>query len=304
MLITTCAHCRARFRVTPQQLNARQGQVRCGNCQKVFNGFEALERFPDDDTGGRLLAAKEAEERAQREAVADVKPLPDDMPEIESIDTPAPLTPAPPVPEAVETPAPTLGTPSPPPPAAASTPAEPAPRARPRVAVPDLVLETEPRAPPSRAWSFGVVLLAFVLASQLAFAYRAPLAQRYPVLRGPLESVCARLECSVPYSRDEGQLKLEDSELLEVPGKPNEIALGARIRNLASVAQEYPHIELTLTDLTGQAAVRRVLRPTDYLGRPVAMGEVIGPGVEVALQMRLETPRIKATGYELLLFYP
>ena len=38
--------------------------------------------------------------------------------------------------------------------------------------------------------------------------------------------------------------------------------------------------------------------------RPLAVGEVIGPGVEVALQMRLETPRLKATGYELLLFYP
>jgi predicted Zn finger-like uncharacterized protein len=91
MLITTCAHCRARFRVTPQQLNARQGQVRCGSCEKVFNGFEALERFPDDDTGGRLLAAAEADERAQREAVADVRPLPDDdMPEIESIGEPLP----------------------------------------------------------------------------------------------------------------------------------------------------------------------------------------------------------------------
>ena len=92
MLITTCAHCRARFRVTPQQLNARQGQVRCGHCDQVFNGFEALERFPDDDTGGRLLAAREAEERAQREAVKDVASLPDDdLPEIESIDTPPPI---------------------------------------------------------------------------------------------------------------------------------------------------------------------------------------------------------------------
>jgi hypothetical protein len=73
---------------------------------------------------------------------------------------------------------------------------------------------------------------------------------------------------------------------------------------LASVSQEYPYLEVTLTDLTGQAALRRVLRPTDYLGRPVSLGEVLPPGVEVALQMRLETPRIKATGYELLLFYP
>jgi hypothetical protein len=89
-----------------------------------------------------------------------------------------------------------------------------------------------------------------------------------------------------------------------VPGKPNEIALGARIRNLGGIAQEYPHLELTLTDLTGQAAVRRVLRPTDYLGRPLGYGEVIPAGVEVALQLRLETPRLKATGYQLLVFYP
>src|SRR5438552_19086930 len=65
MLITTCTHCLARFRVSPQQLNVKQGQVRCGRCRKVFNGFEALERYPDDDTGSRLLAAREAELRTQ-----------------------------------------------------------------------------------------------------------------------------------------------------------------------------------------------------------------------------------------------
>ena len=297
MLITTCAHCRARFRVTPQQLNAKQGQVRCGSCQKVFNGFEALERFPDDDTGGRLLAAREAEERAQREAVADVKALPEDMPEIESVDqapvatTPAAKTPA----EAA--PAAAAHEPQPAPAADAAVPRKPPP-------LQEFTLEVEPPKPPSRAWRFGVVLAMLVLAAELAYAWRAPIAQRYPAVRPALESVCARLECSVPYSRDEGQLKLEDSELLEVPGKPNEIALGARIRNLASVAQEYPHLELTLTDLTGQAAARRVIRPSEYLGRAVAAGEVLGPAAEVAIHLRLETRSIKATGYELLLFYP
>jgi hypothetical protein len=34
------------------------------------------------------------------------------------------------------------------------------------------------------------------------------------------------------------------------------------------------------------------------------MGEVLAPGAEISIQLRLETPRIKATGYELLLFYP
>ena len=284
MLITTCTQCQAKFRVSPQQLNAKQGQVRCGRCHAVFNGFQSLERFPDDDTGARLLAAREAEERADARYVAGIETLPDDeLPEIESVAGP-PSRPFPVEP--------------------AAAPSTPFSTERPRVAQPELTLEPAPQEPLSRAWSFGVVLLALLLLIELGFALRGPLAQRYPGLRPVLEAGCGYANCSVPWAREEALLKLEESELLEVPGKPSEIALGARIRNLASVAQEYPHLELTLTDLTGQAASRRVLRPTDYLGRPVAPGEVLAPGTEIAIQLRLETPRIKATGYELLLFYP
>ncbi len=286
MLITTCSQCKARFRVTPQQLNAKQGQVRCGRCRGLFNGFQALERFPDDDTGARLLAAHEANERAN-ETVAGIETLPDEdnLPEIETVGV------APPIPVPIEEPAP---------PPAKARPSRRAPRPEAQ-----LTLGPPPPRPPlSRAWWLGVVLLATVLLVEIAFAWRGPLAQRYPVLRPALEAMCARAQCSVPWSREEALLKLEDSEMLEVPGKPSEIALGARIRNLATVAQEYPHFELTLTDFTGQAAARRVLRPTDYLGRPLQAGEVLAPGSELALQLRLETPRLKATGYELLLFYP
>lgn len=278
MLITTCTQCLARFRVTPQQLNAKQGQVRCGRCGKVFSGFEALERVPDDDTGSRLLAAREA---------ADAQNLPpprphvsEELPELEAID-------ASPVPAA---------------PAQAEPPPPPAPR-RPPTPVVDLPVE-EPPVRVSRAWSFGVVLLLLVIGCEAAYAFRAPLAQGYPPLRPWLESACVRIGCSVPWPRDERLLKLEDSELLEVPGRADEIALGARIRNLASVAQDYPYLELTLTDVTGQQAARKVLRPADYLGHAPARDEVLAPGAEVAIQLRLATARMKATGYELLLFYP
>ena len=312
MLITTCAHCGARFRVTPQQLNAKQGQVRCGRCQKVFSGFEALERFPDDDTGGRLLAAREAAERAAAN-LTPVDPVSfEELPDIETLQpddeaSPEPSPAAPPLPPPPQSqPSPS---PAPPPPAgepeaASSAPAPSAPRAREKSA-PEITLPDIPRAaPPARAWGFGAVFLALVLATELVYAFRGTIAQRYPVLRPHLESACGTVGCTVSWAHDDALLKLEDSELLEVPGKPNEIALNARIRNLAAVAQEYPYVELTLTDISGQAAIRRVLRPTDYLGRPVTGGETIGPGAELAIQLRLETPRVKATGYELLLFYP
>ena len=292
MLVTTCTQCRARFRVTPPQLNAKQGQVRCGRCRSVFNGFEALERFPDDDTGARLLAAREATERA-----AGIEPPPDplpfdELPDIETLQST--------VPSSREEATPFVEAPAPVP----STPPGPR-RPLPRASREDVTLPPPPRAkPPARAWAFGAALLSLVLSAELVYAYRGDLAQRYPVLRPYLDSVCAAAGCTISWAHEDALLKLEDSELLEVPGKPNEIALGARIRNLAQVAQEYPYLELTLTDLTGQAAIRRVLRPTDYLGRPVKAGETIAPGAELSVQLRLETPLIKATGYELLLFYP
>lgn len=42
MLATCCTHCGTRFRVTAAQLQARQGQVRCGRCHGVFDALQTL----------------------------------------------------------------------------------------------------------------------------------------------------------------------------------------------------------------------------------------------------------------------
>ncbi len=286
MLVTTCTHCLARFRVTPQQLNARQGQVRCGRCSKVFSGFEALERFPDDDTGSRLLAAREAQDRDPGAARAQEAAS---LPEVQAADEP-PAAPEPPSrarADARAVSAPVQGEAAPP-------YAENAPPFE----------EAPPRARPSAAWAFGAAVLALVLVAELTYALRAPIAQRYPVTRPWLVLACERLACTVPWPHDERLLKLESSDLLEVPGQPNQISLAARIRNLARVPQAYPDLELTLTDVGGQAAARRVLRPADYLGRPPRPQDALPAGGGVAVRLRLETTGLKATGYELLLFYP
>jgi predicted Zn finger-like uncharacterized protein len=309
MLVTTCRHCSARFRVTPEQLNLRQGQVRCGECEQVFNGFEALERFPGDDTGTRLLAARSSAlksadlvedlEAVDLDEAYAAEPAQSALPE-EPATSPA-VDDAPPAPASGPEPGPASPEPpARPTPMSAMLPSSPS-RADPRE-VPAYAPVQATR--PSRAWPLGVVLLALVLGMQLAYAFRAKIAQQYPVARPALESACASIGCTVPWVNDESALKLEDSELLEVPGKPGQISLSARVRNLSGAAQEYPHLELTLTDVTGQTAVRRVLRPTDYLGRAPAPGEVMAPGSEILVSVRLETGRVKPTGYELLLFYP
>jgi len=338
MLVTECPHCRARFRAAAEQLNLRQGQVRCGQCQRIFNAFECVVRPPRAQTP--------ADTALLEPFVAPPPPAPQ-----EDVAIPVSLLedrvwPEPPASEATEEP----GTAAPPSepgdePAAAAPPSEL--EDEPAAAAPPSELEDEPAAaaPPSedalpqgasaavtagdtaappgvpvgleapgsahrlparpaRAWTLGVVFLVLVLGLQLAYAFRAQLARQYPPLRPALESVCAQAGCRVPWVNDEAALKLEDSEMLEVPGKPGQVSLQARIRNLSTAAQEYPHLELTLTDITGQTAIRRVLRPADYLGPGSPAQAVMAGGSEALLSVRLETGRIRATGYELLLFYP
>ena len=41
-LVTRCPRCKTLYRVVPAQLQARGGQVRCGRCMHVFDGFDAL----------------------------------------------------------------------------------------------------------------------------------------------------------------------------------------------------------------------------------------------------------------------
>ena len=42
MMLTRCPYCGTTFRVTPEQLKIRQGQVRCGQCRRVFDALRGL----------------------------------------------------------------------------------------------------------------------------------------------------------------------------------------------------------------------------------------------------------------------
>lgn len=76
-LMTRCQHCRTVFRVTPEQLRAQGGQVRCGRCLQVFNALQAL--VPD------APATTDAEKPAAAVPVTGNTSLADPpLPEVES----------------------------------------------------------------------------------------------------------------------------------------------------------------------------------------------------------------------------
>lgn len=199
----------------------------------------------------------------------------------------------------------------------AEAPTAPTPASPPRAAPAEGTLAETTLAPaeallPARAamasrnsvWRAGAALLGLALAAQASLAARAAIAEWQPATRPALESACRALGCTVDYRSHPEALKLEDAELIEMPGRAGQVSLQARIRNVAGSPQAFPHLELALRDATGNREVRRVLRPADYLGSDATGRPVLPAGGEALVNVRLESRGFKPTGYVLTLLRP
>lgn len=163
----------------------------------------------------------------------------------------------------------------------------------------------EPERAPRRTWlwALAALLAASALAAQAAYRYRAEIAAFVPEARAPLDAACRWLRCAVLLPRRAELMSLESSDLQADPRREGLIVLNALIRNRSRLPQEYPALELTLTDEAGRPVLRRVLLPADYL-EPERSQQGIAPGGEAALRIYLDSSRARATSYRLYLFYP
>lgn len=155
-------------------------------------------------------------------------------------------------------------------------------------------------------WASAAVLAAIVLLGQGAYRYRTELAVLFPELRPHLEAACRSAGCAVPLPRRPELMAIESSDLQADGKSESVIVLNAVLRNRAPFPQDYPALELTLTDDADRAVVRRVLAPAEYLGssRAPQISSGIAPGAEAAFRLSLDASRARATGYRLYLFYP
>lgn len=308
-MLTHCPHCQTTFRVTTEQLKVRHGQVRCGECREVFDALDSLVdeasvviRHPAAPPGVDLLlepvveAEVDPETRRSQggEQLPDLNEEPVAIPE----QPPAPeppafepslveITAAPAAPEASERPA------SPEPMALPPAPPEPMPAAWEAVPVP---------LPPRRwPWVAGIVALLVLAIGQALYLFRVPLAIAAPEIRPLLVAGCELFGCTLPRPRKPELVGIEASDLAPAGDL---LLLTATLKNRAAFEQEYPHLELTLTDTQDLALISKVLAPADYLPE----GQAAAPGFaahgEVQIKLRLEAAGVPAVGYRLYLFYP
>ena len=156
-------------------------------------------------------------------------------------------------------------------------------------------------------WGGAALLAALVIVGQFGYRFRAELGAAAPQLRETMRVVCRPFGCEVPLPRRPELMSIDSSELQADAKREGLIVLNAVIRNRARFPQDYPALELTLTDESDRPVLRRVLAPAEYLEqarRDELVRQGIAGGTEAVLRVFLDTSRTRATGYRLYLFYP
>lgn len=173
--------------------------------------------------------------------------------------------------------------------------------------LPEFMAEIEPRTRRRWPWTVAALAAAALLAAQATFRYRSELAVYLPAARAPLDAACRWLRCEVPLPRHLKLLSIDSYEVRADPQRDGVIVLNAVIRNRAPFPQDYPALQLTLTDEATRHLVSRVLSPREYLdsGRAAQLiARGIDAGGETSLTVYFDASRTRATGYQLVLFYP
>ncbi|MFA7268822.1 MAG: DUF3426 domain-containing protein [Sterolibacterium sp.] len=278
MMITRCPNCATAFRVTPEQIKAMQGKVRCGRCQQVFNAIDTLR----DMLAEPALASESFKDLPEPE-------LPLEEPSI--IDTPDKGIAAEPS-------------------ALLEPPIDPmADIAWQQPQIEPLLHEQRNTGQRRHTWAWalaaGLALLLLLL--QLIVHFRVELAVLLPDAKPLLQALCEPMDCDLPLPRKADLIGIESSDLHPDPGNRDRLILAAMLKNRAPFAQTYPHLELTLTDTADQPILRKVLAPADYLPKGIDAASGFAASGELAVNLALmhdHAANSAASGYRLYLFYP
>lgn len=287
-MLTRCPACGTNFRVTPPQLKARAGNVRCGQCHFVFNAIDTLA----DDPANAGVKPESGVVTKPEHVISPADHYHVDIVDTETIAQPSSDG-------AVEI-APAL------PDVEAAEPA-PAPENE-QVELTDYLADAylPPDETPSRRWPWILAsgLAVLLLLAQATYYYRVEIAVLRPDIKPLLHVACKSLHCEIPRPRHIETLGIDTSDLRPDPQQPGRLQLIATLRSKAIYAQEWPSLELTLTDVADHKLAIKDFAASDYLAKGIILANGFPANGEVAVNLALDAGDLPAAGYRLYIFYP
>jgi predicted Zn finger-like uncharacterized protein len=272
--VTQCPHCRAKFRVRPEQARAHGGLVRCGACRGIFDARLNL-------VEGKLSADEDD---------ADTFGAP------RTIMGEAPVVPAP-SDEEVRA-------------AAREAVAKPQTSREPSDARTTAHGESEdaaydwraPSRPLTRGQKLGYGFLSAValiaLVAQSAYWFRDEVASRFPALTPALASACVHLGCRVLPPKRAEQLGFVGAELAADPAHKGLLIFTATLRNSGSRAVAFPSLVLTLDGTNAEPLARRIFTPEQYAPANANLARGLEGGTDLEVKLYLDVSPTTPVGFK------
>ena len=331
-LATRCPFCQTSFRVTMQQLELREGMVRCGSCREIFNGIDTVFEY-EPGQGFELTPPPVEQDIADRMTLIDFgslrgtqEPSPSNMQaELDALSRAIADLQAKPWATPAASPQEELGS-------AAHRGMDGSDAddqghavaaaddrsgsyrasllgnadARNERDEPGFVQQGRKRERSARTWKIllwiALPLLLLALAAQLGYYFRNDIAARSPEAARYLRAACRHLGCAIRLPQEIGKLSLVSSRLDAVGDGNGRFQLVALIRNQGDTVQALPSLDLQMKNAEGQPLVRKAFLPTQYATKAeIVNGLPAHSEREVHLLFDLagEAP----SGFDLTLFY-
>nr|WP_315484022.1 DUF3426 domain-containing protein [uncultured Undibacterium sp.] len=153
-------------------------------------------------------------------------------------------------------------------------------------------------------WSLSCLILLMAIVLQSTYFFRSAIAAEWPATKPHLLRACQLLACQIKLPAQRQMLELAGSELLILNEELRINTLAFQIQNKSNTAQEWPALELTLKDLRGKTVLQKVFQPTEYLNNKADLTKGIAARSESNHKLHFELNTIKASNYEVGIFYP
>jgi predicted Zn finger-like uncharacterized protein len=339
MLFTRCPECETTFRVTDETLQKAHGQVRCGRCAGVFNGYAELRDFSAEPLQRSAPASDGAPQATSAAPTTEIETTPATpaaqvtQQPLAAAPTAAPITAIPAALVPTDPVAASLGVRSladvvtqveqaaaaaPEPheePSTAMPAAAPDEPISPRevdavLAAPSVVSAPSELWPPfgarpepstrRRRWNAAALIALLALGAQTVHHYRAEVAAN-PTFGPMLQQTYAWLGAEVHPRWDVQQYRIVD---WIATAEPNARGLGslkitAHIENQGPLRQPYPAVRLRLKDRWEEAVASRLFSPVEYLPSATPLDRLMSPGETARAEIEIVDPGPDADGFEL-----
>lgn len=148
-----------------------------------------------------------------------------------------------------------------------------------------------------------VLLLLFAAITQSVYFLRTEIATYYPITKPYLVEACKLVKCTVELPKKIDLIAIDDSDIQEDAEYEGLMRFSSTLINQAGFNQQFPNIELSLTDLDDKPLLRRVFKPSEYLPSEIDIAEGLLPGQEIKINLAITASDVVVSGYRVFVTY-